>query len=109
LAELFYISYLLVVGPSIVDATEVGAGLLLRATLFCVIFGLMTYFGPLLNAWLVSYSVYMFQDTGAIIIWPVMESIISLLIDGATSGVVLAYTVIFIAYTSILNGFVIFK
>ena len=109
LATSLYILYLLVLAPSIAFTLETGTDLFLRAMLFCIIFGLMTFFAPLVNAWLISYSAYMFQDTGAIIIWPIMEWMVGLLIGGKSSGVALAYTVFFVVYTLILSGYVILK
>ena len=94
-------AYLYIVTPGM-DSAE-AAFIWLEALLFGGLLIAKTFIGPLLNGIILSYSIYIFSETGNLEILPIMEWTINLIFTNANGGIVFVYTMIFMLYTFLIN------
>jgi hypothetical protein len=75
-----------------------------NAAIFTAILMAKGFLSPLSVGFLTSYSVYTYFEKGVLEIWPMMEVIISLIIESADENTAFYYTIAFVVLSLILNA-----
>ncbi len=101
---ILYSIFLLITDPGDQNTQNDALGITLGAMFFGVILTLKTMFGPILNACIISYAIYMYDERGGIEVWPVMEWIVHLFLANAGRDIVILYTLAFLVFSLIVNG-----
>lgn len=79
-------------------------GVTFSAIIFAIILLIKSIFGPIVNGWIVSYSIYSLFEHGIFKIWPFMTWVISLIFEFADQTITITYTVIFMLSSIICAG-----